>query len=724
MNKIFDNSTFSVGKKGLIFSFLLLFFTVPLFSQNTSNKADSIIVEVLKHRDLYGKHIREYNAQVYIKGNTEVKKKNLLSKYYVPDFLYWNKKRNNSFVEAIVDIHYSAPNYFANEIKALNGSKLNAKDIQERVMRFLSVNIYHPTIFSDQILLPGAKNAFDYYHFEYVTSGDTLNHTIHQIKVVPKVKSQSLISGYFYIVDGTWTVHRFDVTGEWQFSDFRVQTEYGLQQKDFLLPLNTSITFHTNLLGNETENHYFSNFEYNSVSLYDWKENEKFPDYDLTKYFDIYTDSILILKDTLFWKEKRPVPLSPYEESLLMAGRMEQKQSDSITQDNSLHFSQGLIAPKKFKYNNTQFSYSGLINPLKLAYSKLDGIVYWQQFKLSKRFNTGREWQFRPDLGILFQRKEVYFNTPVQWLFAPRKFGEVYFTFGNRNQSYSSDIIEQINEEMPGNIDFDDLNLKYFRHFHTELESAYELSNGLLFRGGLDYDWYIPVKKKNSPKRILKEDEIDEDIIDLVDKQYGTFVPVVSLKWTPHQYYRIVGKRKEYLNSRFPTFSAEYARGIKKVFNSNSDYERIEVDVQQKIPLGLMRSFHYYAGAGWFTNTESVYFADFDNFQRRNIPQSWDDPIGGVFHLLRGDWYNASNSYIQAHFMYESPFVILRLFRGITKDILKERIYVSQLYIPKLPCYTEVGYGVGNFFVNAGVFVSFNRGRYESVGTKFAFELQ
>jgi hypothetical protein len=73
--------------------------------------------------------------------------------------------------------------------------------------------------------------------------------------------------------------------------------------------------------------------------------------------------------------------------------------------------------------------------------------------------------------------------------------------------------------------------------------------------------------------------------------------------------------------------------------------------------------------------------------------------------------------------MYEFPSVVLRWFRGVSKDILKERIYVSQLYTPVRPFYTEVGYGVGNFIGNAGFFVSLRHLKYEAVGVKFAFEL-
>jgi hypothetical protein len=725
--------------KKCILSFLLLSFTGIVFSQSAVNNADSIILQVLKFRSLYGEYIREYDAYVYIKGNTQVKKKNFLAKY-APNFLYWNKKADNSFVEAIVDVHFTAPNHFTQELKALNGDRLNADDIRERVMQFLNVNIYNPTIFNNQILLPGVRDVFHYYRFEYVTSFDTLQHKIHQIRVIPKINSQKLLSGDFYIVDDSWTIFRFDIRGKWELFDFQINTEFGLKLNNFLLPLKSEITFHLNLLGNETVNRYYSKFEYESVKQFDWQSRPKPVNYDLSNYFNVLTDSVPIIKDSVFWQKNRPVPLTAFEKSLLKNRKAMQQQADSAAlAQQSWKFSKGLVIPKKFQYSDTYFTYSGLLNPLKLAYSKLDGIVYWQQFKIYKQYEDGCELRFTPDLGILLQKKEVYFRTPVSWLFAPEKFGVVDFIFGNRNQSYNSTIIDQINRIVsPDSINFNDFNLEYYRHYYADLQADYEITNGLLIYGGLHYDWYVPVRNKTSnenplkaPGKVAKVIQ-DNDVIDIVNNQYRIFAPVVGLQWTPGQFYRINGKKKEYLDSRFPTFRLEYARGIKGLFDSNSNYERVELDLQQKLRLGLMRSLHYYLGAGWFTNTKSVYFADFSNFQRQNIPQSWNDPIGGTFHLLDGVWYNASKSYIQAHFMYESPFAILQLFRNINTDIVNERLYISQLYIPRKQSsapeklsryYTEIGYGIGNFLGNAGVFVSFNQGKYESIGTRFSFEL-
>ena len=703
------------------FIYFILFFIFPsvLLAKNIYNKADSIILKVLESRDFYGKHIEEYDAIAYIKGDSYVKKRNILYRY-APDFLYVDKKGKNAFVESVVDIHFKAPNYFTQQILAVNGSKINADDIRERVMQFLNVNIYNPAIFNNQILIPDVKDIFKYYRFEYVSAGDTLNHRIHQIRIIPKMHSQQLISGFLNITDSLWTIYQMNIEGKWEFSKFSIETEFGLPEKDFLLPIKTKISFRLNLLGNEVINRYYSSFQYKDVKKRDPNIPKRTNSYDLTDYFSVSIDSIPFEKDEVFWEENRSVPLTAYEKSLIEADQEQQQTTDIY---NLLHgswnfFTRGFVSSKRFKYNNSQMSYSGLINPFKLAYSKLDGIVYWQEFRYKKLNDKGQEFRFSPNLGFLFQQKQIYFSVPVQWLFQPRKMGEIRFTFQNKNQAYNSEFIDMIEKETPDSIHFSDFNLKYYHHYTSGIEGQYEIKNGLLFRGGVRYDWYVPVKDKiNEDNDFRNEVDISRDVTDLITDRYQIFLPSVGLTWTPRPFFRINGKRKEYVGSVYPTLSVECSWGIKGAWGSNSNYTQLEADIQQKIPVGLMNAFQYYISAGKFLKTNSLYFADFNLFQKRNFPKSWDDPIGGVFQLLRREWYNASRSYVQAHLIYEFPF----LFSRLSEDILNERIYVSQLYTPILPSYTEIGYGIGNYIGDAGVFVSFVRGKYDSVGAKFTF---
>jgi len=711
------------------FLYFVLFFVFPsaLLAKDDHNKADSIIMKVLANRDFYGKYIEEYDATAYIKGDRYVKKKNILYQY-APDFLYLDRRGENAFVESIVHIHFKAPNYFTQQILAVNGSKTGMNDIRERAMQFLNVNMYNPAIFNNQVLIPGIKDIFKYYRFEYVSAFDTLNHRIHQIRVIPKIPSQQLVSGFFYVVDNIWTIYQLDIEGKSGFSNFRIETEFGLPEKDFLLPIKTEITFHLKLLGNEAINRYFSTFQYADVKKYNPNRRIKTINYDLSNYFSVSVDTLPVIKDAEFWNKNRTVPLTTYEQSLIEAA---QKKKQTPTQPADARnwlqgswnfFSQGAVSSKRFKYNDSQMSYSGLINPFKLAYTKLDGVMYWQEFRLRKSNNAGKELQFNPSLAYLFQRKQVYFNVPVQWLFQPLKMGEIRFTLQNRNQSYNSTFIDMIEKAIPDSIHFSDFNLKYYHHYTSGLRGQYEIINGLLLRGGVNYDWYVPIKYKTNSGVELRGD-INPDVTDLMKNRYSVFRPTVGLSWTPHQFYRINGKRKEYVGSNFPTVSVECSWGMKGILESNSNYMQLEADIQQKIQLGLMNAFQYYISGGSFLKTRSLYFADFNLFQKRNFPKSWDDPIGGVFQLLHSEWYNASRSYAQAHLIYEFPYMLSRLVRNMTRDILNERIYVSQLYTPILPCYTEIGYGIGNYIGDAGVFISFVKGRYDSVGAKFTFGL-
>jgi len=710
--------------KSLGLLFILLFFSSGfVFCDNLPSKADTIISNVLNNRAIYGSYISEYEAEVYLKGNSHVRKKNVLYQY-APDFLYLDRKGESSFMESIVDIHFKSPNHFIQKIKAINGSNVNLSNIEERVMQFLTMNVYNPTLFSNLVLLPDEKEVLRYYRVEYIESIDTLGYLVHKIRYEPKIRSLKLLNGYLYVLDKFWAILEFDVWGKWNFSDYRVETKFGLPgEDDFLLPKETRISFSLNLLGNKTDNNYYSSYKYKYINKGEDGKDPPTTGYDLSRYFSIQLDSLPYVKDKKFWEENRTEPLTAYEKEFLEKQQIRESKKDTVPEKSPVvHFAQGTIAPKRYRYNNSSLTYSGLVNPFKLAYSKLDGVVYWQQFRFRQVRESGREFRLQPNIGFLFKSKEVYFRVPLNWVFQPKRFGEFNFNFGNKNQTYGYRTQQMIDNEIPDSLDFKDLNLDYFHHYNLMVNGRYEIRNGLILESGLDYSWHIPVKSK-SPDGAPQIPVEDDDVIDIMQNHYRTFSPYVNLTWTPKQYYRIIGKRKEYVYSNYPTLSFEYARGIKGVFKSSSDYERFEIDIQQRIPIRLMHSFQYYIGAGTFTNTRSFYFADFSYFQKRNFPESWDDPLGGVFHLLDGKWYNASDSYVQAHFMYETPFIVFQFFRGVTKDILKERFYVSQLYTPELPCYTELGYSVGNFLGNIGVFVSLDKGKFDGVGAKFAFEL-
>lgn len=210
-----------------------------------------------------------------------------------------------------------------------------------------------------------------------------------------------------------------------------------------------------------------------------------------------------------------------------------------------------------------------------------------------------------------------------------------------------------------------------------------------------------------------------------LENLFGTrkaFAPFVRISWTPRQYYRYDGRQKIYERSPFPTFKLELSRSFQHIFGSTSEYNRIEFDISQNISFGLRHSLQYHVGAGKFINQRTEYFADFVYFSKSNFPENWDDGLGGIFNFLSRNLYNASDSYIQAHTMFEAPFLLLKNIPFVSDFAENERIYLSQLYTPQIISYTELGYGIGNRFFNAGIFASFHKFTFKQVGVRAAFE--
>lgn len=111
------------------------------------------------------------------------------------------------------------------------------------------------------------------------------------------------------------------------------------------------------------------------------------------------------------------------------------------------------------------------------------------------------------------------------------------------------------------------------------------------------------------------------------------------------------------------------------------------------IRLQGVRSIAYHIGMGCFTNQKDLYFVDYVDFANRNLPQGWNDDIGGTFQSLDGRWYNASSHYVRGNMTYEAPFILLYPVSRLLSFIQKERIYGGILFMPHLNPYIELGYG-------------------------------
>ncbi|MDR1557642.1 MAG: DUF5686 family protein [Tannerellaceae bacterium] len=680
---------------------------------------------VIENAARYRKLLTSSEAEVYIKGRTKILKQNKLLRFAHHLFPV-NQRVPDMVFEMLCLSRFEAPNSFFHDFKALNGSSVPNRQKQQEILSFLNLNIYASTAFNNEILMPIAKNAFRHYDFHLTGIDESSGSRVYRISFLPKHISQKLISGYLYIADGTWTIARIELSGRYYFSDFILGITYGQGFNRFNLPETADLSLTYRMLGNAVSSTYHSKYTYTSI-IWSRDRSGRQPrredaSLNLSRYYGHSPATVPIILDSLYWKRMRDLPLKREEKTLyIQATDKRLRVPDSVSSESPkayLRFTELITNPISADYKNTYIRYYGVLNPSQLGYSRSNGISYRQRLRIQKRYDNETQLRFMPELGFVSRRKELFFKAEGAWDYRPEKLGSLRLLAGNGNQSYSFSMMRKINEQLAdSSFNAEDLNLQYFRHYYVTLTNQIDLFNGFQLTTNATYNLRNPVTRRF-------DIEIGDEVREIINSDYHDFTATVGFSWTPRYYYRMDGRRKQYIFSYYPTFSFEFAKAFPGIGHNEGDYGRIETDVQQSVSLGLLQRLNYHVSAGMYTSKKSSYFTDFRYFTRRNFPDTWDDQIGGVFNLLGREWFYASDQYVQAHFMYQSPFILLQLFeKKASRYVFAERLYFSQLWTPALPSYTEIGYGIGNHLFNIALFAGFSKLNYQSIGVKFAFEL-
>ncbi len=617
------------------------------------------------------------------------------------------------------------------KVKARTGTLRRNRGEIGSIMEYFNVNIYDTSLLPNKLLSPLSKSGLKHYYYLLDSVWGSKESLHYKVLIVPRHKSNQLVSGYMVVNDGTWIIDEFYFTGKVEQVTYKAKVEMGRSGNARFRPKHIDVSMLFSFVGNKIEAKYDAIFNYKYITLADVNEKQesswKKSKFDLTESYNLSTDSASAISDTLYMQSVRPIPLSQEEQNLYGDFKL---RSDTIKNGNAKKKSKGSIflgalgdaMISNYTINLADLGSvicSPLINPLLFGYSRSNGYSYVQKFKYNYLFHSQKLLRIVPRFGYNFTHKEFYWRADISFVYWPERIGQINLRIGNGNRIYSSDVVDEIKNMSDTVLNFNKLNLDYFKDNYVILTHKLEISNGLSVEAGFSYHRRTLVDKSNINNPLLHE-QLSGKFRDT----YVSFAPRIRVEWTPKMYYYMNGKRKMNLYSRYPTFSIDWERGIKGVFSSVGHYERLELDMQQDFKLGAMRNFFYRLGCGAFTNQKDLYFVDFVNFTRNNLPEGWNDEIGGTFQLLDRHWYNSSDKYVRGHVTYETPFLLFSHLRKYTNIIQNERLYGGVLYVPNLLTpYVEIGYGVGTHIFDFGFFSSFLEGKFETVGCKFTFEL-
>lgn len=701
--------------------------------------ADSIMEKVIFFAPFYETAVDDYRAGLYIKGRVDIIRRNRLIRF-LPTMFRLRKGVDEYLIETFSELHYTAPDIYDQKVKAVTGTASGFWEADGHLPEYFHINVYSPSLLYDQLVSPLAPNARKYYSYSLDTVTGNRHERQFKIRFVPRYKSFQLVEGYMVVSDNVWSLREIRMAGRSELFRFDIILLMGrVGSPDEFLPTYYFIKGKFKLLGNEIEGDYLATLDYTDITQAR-PDREGLPErpknkYDLTESYTLRTDTNALRRDTASFNALRPIPLTPHEKLLYadyfrsadtLAGRPRRKALAFWGQVGDLLTSRYTVDLQRFG----SVRCSPIINPLLLSYSGSNGLSYRQEFKYSQLFRGDRLLRIVPRVGYNFKQKEFYWRMVADFDYWPQKRAALHLDVGNGNRIYSSEILDDL-KAMPDSVfDFSKINMDYFKDLYLIFSHSWEVVNGLTFDVGLSIHHRTAVEKSDFTPLFSGLGTGDAvrpgtsaGYLDRFRNTYSSFAPRVRLTWTPGQYYYMNGARKVNLHSHYPTVSLEWERGIKGVLPNSNRYERIELDAQYNLKLGLMRDLYFRLGCGAFTDQQELYFVDFANLRRSNLPTGWNDEIGGVFQLLDGRWYNSSNRYLRAHVTYEAPFLLMRHLRKYTQYVLNERIYYNMLFVPHLNPYIELGYGIGTNIFDFGLFASFANLKYQEVGVKFTFEL-
>lgn len=698
--------------------------------------ADSILNNVMTFAPFYESVVSDYKADLYIKGMIDIKKKNFILRY-VPSMFKMQKGVRKYIIETYSDLHFTAPGIYDQKVKAAVGTLHGNKGVPG-LLEYFNINLYSSSLLDERLLSPLAKNGRKYYKYLIDSIMGTPDERSYKIRFIPRTKSDQLVGGFMVVSDDVWSVREIRFSGRSELLLFSCRIEMGqVGEENEFLPVSYDVDASFNFLGNRMNGNYSASLNYREITLEEKsklrkRKRKKIPGqskYDLSESFNLQCDTNAYNVDTAYFETLRATELSEEERQVY---RDDALRRDTVhrnmkpkTKSQVFWGQVGDIMVSDYKLNLSKLGSvksSPLINPFLMSYSKNNGFSYRQSFKYNLLLSGDRLLRVVPKMGYNFTRKEFYWSVHSEFNYWPEKIAAVHIDFGNGNRIYSSDVLDDLKALPDSTFNFDKVQLDYFYDLYFNFRHSIEIVNGL----DLSVGFSTHRRKAVHPMKwgdLEQQPDAPSTMPDNIRNTYLSFAPRIRLEWTPCLYYYMNGHRKVNLRSKYPTFAVDWERGIKGVFGSTGQYERWEFDLQHHIPLGLLRNIYYRVGFGAFTNQKEMYFVDFANFARSNLPEGWNDEIGGVFQLLDGRWYNSSRQYIRANFTYEAPFLLLRHLMKYTRYVQNERIYVGVLSVPHLQPYIELGYGIGTHIFDFGVFVGSENWKYTQVGCKFTFEL-
>ena len=222
--------------------------------------AYTIMRKAIAKAKFHTQQIDAYTATVYIKGKGQL-----------TDYPWLAKKalekegitKDRVFIsESVSEIKYTRPNKFEEKVIAVytNGDNKNTSPNS-----YIFGSFYQPEI--AETVSPLSPKAFSYYRFEYLGSFKDQNYEVSKIKVTPRSRGDNVFEGLIYIVEDWWSIHSLELEAIKLGITFHITQVYNPIEDKAWLPVSQQFKVNGKVFGFEFEGQYLATMKDYKVTL-------------------------------------------------------------------------------------------------------------------------------------------------------------------------------------------------------------------------------------------------------------------------------------------------------------------------------------------------------------------------------------------------------------------------------------------------------------------------
>ncbi len=752
-----------------------------LVSGGDEDPAYSVMRRAIAKASYHRQQVERYDAEVYIKGSGRLKD----SPFFLRKTI--EKEGIDSTVaftsESVSRISYQRPNTFKETVISIYSQ---GDDNDTSPMNYINGSFYEPKI--AEAISPLSPQAFGYYKFKYEGFFMDRGYGVNKIRVIPRSRGEDVFEGLIYIVEDWWSIyslklktyklgfgvevyqmyapieekawlpvsHKFDVDGK--ILGFAFEYHYLATVRNYKIELNPSLpsdfTLIDEKLNKELAAELKSRAEDKNEDIRErlasgqeltrkdlrriMREYEKEgrreqeePEVVMNTTFTV--DSLARKRDSLYWAEIRPVPLTPQEvRGYQRADSLARVQAEEVKAD-----SLESVGRKKKK--------SG--------FSPLD-IIGGSSYKLGENqtfahaslwdrifFNPVEGFNLHTDLSYAIRKdNRLALTLTPRYAFARQKLtgkGRLGYSFGKGDQGGSINLdggryIFQYNPQEPiSNLFNTYLNLVEERNYirlyekdYVRLSHRQQLQENL--EGGLSLEWARRYTLENITSQVWFNDEgriyspnlpVNEELEYPLPDEETALVLSFSTEVRPWQKYRVNNGKKEPVANSSPILRLNFRQGLRDIGGSDTDYSYLELGFKHKLRPGARGILDFKAEAGIFLNDNYIGFADYRHFMGNRISLVTADPVES-FRLLPYYDHSTKDKFAAAYLHYQFRKLLFTQIPEVWLLGIKENVFVNYLATPTSANYTEIGYSIDNIFrfLRLEAAVSFQDGKYRDWG--------